>query len=108
MEPSPESFANALRLALGLETSSSTFQAFEAWAQRHVVLIDTYELLAPLDGWLREIFLSQLPEDTLVVLASRNAPTPEWRKDPGWQVWLRALPLRNLTPEESRGYLAWR
>ena len=108
MEPSPESFANALRLALGLETSSSIFQTLEARAQRHVVLIDTYELLAPLDGWLREVFLPQLSEDTLVVLASRNAPTPEWRKDPGWQVLLRALPLHNLTPEESRGYLARR
>ena len=71
-----------------------------------MILIDTYELLAPLDNWLREVFLPQLPENVLVVLAGRNPPSPGWRADPGWQTLVRVLPLRNLSSDESRAYLA--
>jgi hypothetical protein len=72
----------------------------------HVILIDTYELLAPLDGWLRESFLPQLPSNVLVVLAGRNRPDLAWRSDPGWQSVMRLLPLRNLDRSDSRAYLA--
>ena len=53
-------------------------------------------------------FLPQLPERVLVVLASRNPPAPAWRADPGWQPFLRSLPLRNLSPDEGRDYLMQR
>ena len=43
-----------------------------------------------------------------MVLAGRNPPSPGWRSDPGWQTLLRVLPLRNLSPEESRQYLTQR
>jgi hypothetical protein len=49
----------------------------EALAQRSgrtVLLIDTYELLAPLDDWLRDVFLPELPEQVFTVLASRHDP----------------------------------
>ena len=42
--------------------------ALAAPSRPHVILIDTCETLAPLDGWLRDTFLPQLPENTLVVL----------------------------------------
>ncbi|MBI4493773.1 MAG: AAA family ATPase [Chloroflexi bacterium] len=104
VEPSPESFVDALRLAMGLGPRESPLQALAA-PQRRVVLVDTYETFAPLDGWLREVFLPQLPEHVLVALASRNPPSPAWRADPGWQHLIRAMPLRNLSPEESRTFL---
>ncbi len=73
--------------------------------QRCVILIDTYEMLAPLDGWLREHWLPQLPDNVMLVLAGRNPPSAEWRVHPEWNGLLRNLPLRNLEPHDGRDYL---
>lgn len=73
-----------------------------------VLLLDTYELLEPVDEWLRETFLPSLPADALVVLAGRNPPASGWVADPGWRSLLEVLPLRNLTPAESREFLTAR
>ena len=108
VEPSPESFLHALRLALSLTPADAPQDYLAAEARRHVLFVDTYETLAPLDGWLRDVFLLQLPDDVLVVLAGRNPPPPAWRTDPAWQTVMRTLPLRNLRPEEGRVYLAKR
>ena len=110
IEPSPAEFLSALRAAMKLpETpAASPVDAMKAHAGRQVILIDTYESLEPLDGWLRETFLPQLPENTLVVLAGRDPPLAGWRADAGWQMLVRAVPLRNLNPEESRAYLTLR
>ena len=56
MEPSPPGFLLALRLALGLEDRGSPADALIQQANS-VILIDTYETIALLDGWLRETFL---------------------------------------------------
>src|SRR5688572_2227653 len=56
-----------------------------------VVLIDTYEALHALDGWLRESFLPRLPARTLVVLAGRNVPALAWRTDVAWAPLARIL-----------------
>ena len=108
VEPAPEAFTSALRAALGLDPTASVPDSLAARPGRALVLIDTYEALAPLDEWLRNTFLPQLSENTLVVLAGRNPPLPGWQADPGWQTLIRTLPLRNLSPEESRTYLAKR
>ncbi len=108
VEPSPDSFLNALRLAMGLTPPASPLEAMEARAGRHVVVIDTYETLAPLDAWLRDVFLPQLPEQALVILSGRNGPSPAWLADAGWQHLIRRLPLDNLSSEDGRIYLARR
>jgi len=41
-------------------------------SDRTVLLIDTYELMGSLDGWLREELIPGLPSDSLVVLAGRQ------------------------------------
>jgi hypothetical protein len=107
IEPTSESFLNALRFVMNLAPNESPIQVLAAEAI-HILLIDTYETLAPLDEWLREVFLPQLPANTLVVLAGRHSPSAAWRADPGWQTLLHILPLRNLNPEESRIYLTKR
>jgi len=105
LEPAPESFLSALRFVLGLPPLESPLKVLTRQAGRHVILIDTYETLAPLDDWLRQSFLPELPGNTLTVLAGRHSPTSPWRSDPGWQALIHLLPLRNLSPEESRLYL---
>jgi hypothetical protein len=73
-----------------------------------VLLVDTCELLAPLDSWLREVFLSGLPDDVFTVWASRQRLPPAWyaEQPPGRSI--RALELGNLTAANGRGYLAGR
>lgn len=106
LEPAPESFLSALGFAMGLSALGSPLQTLASQTSRQVILIDTYERLIPLDEWLREVFLPQLPENSLIVLAGRDSPTAAWRADPGWQTLVHLLPLPNLSPEESRLYLS--
>ncbi len=105
LDASPNSFTLALQHALGSETERPPLDALAAQEKRSVIFIDTYEKLSPLDGWLREVFLPQLPENVLLVTAGREALASAWRTDPGLSAFIRAMPLRNLNPEESRAYL---
>ena len=77
----------------------------ERWPAGGVLLVDTYELLAPLDDWLRDTLLPQLPARSLVVIAGRNEPATAWRTDVDWAALTRIHPLGNLDPDESRTYL---
>ena len=70
---------------------------------RAVLLVDTYEALRPLDGWVRRTFVPGLPGGVLVVLAGRDRPAPEWRL--GWGGAARELPLRNLDAADARALL---
>src|SRR3712207_4371863 len=79
LEPSPDAFVGALSSTLGLASRERPFEALAGLPERRVVLIDTYETLAPLGTWMSETFLPQLPENLLIVLASRNPPEPGWR-----------------------------
>lgn len=108
VEPTPESFISTFRILMGLHASDSPLQVLATQPRRRVVLLDTYETLIPLDEWLREVFLPQLPENTLIVIAGRYAPSSAWRADPGWQALIHPLPLRNLSPQESQTYLTKR
>ncbi|MBW7886328.1 MAG: ATP-binding protein, partial [Caldilineaceae bacterium] len=76
-------------------------------AANGVLLIDTYERLAGLDGWLRGVFLPQLPAASLIVIAGRQVPTT-WREDAAWADLTRIIALGNLPVEESHAYLAAR
>jgi hypothetical protein len=104
LDPSPPGFLLGLRQALGLEEGGSPDEVLGQWPRR-VLLVDTYEALAPLDAWLRETFLPPLPAETRVVIAGRNPPTAAWRTDPGWSELARIVSLRNLPPDDSRTYL---
>ncbi|MEV6490763.1 ATP-binding protein [Actinoplanes sp. NPDC051633] len=72
---------------------------------RVVILLDTYERLAPLDDWVRTRLLPRLPATVLIVVAGRAPPASAWRADPAWRELLRVVSLRNLSPEDSRRYL---
>jgi hypothetical protein len=104
LEPSPLGFLAALGLALGAPGHDDPLAALPS-DRPVVLLLDTYEVAAPLDDWLRQRFLPALPGDTLVVLGGRNPPSPAWRVDAGWRDLLRVISLRNLRPEDSRAYL---
>ena len=71
-----------------------------------VLLVDGYEQLGPIDGWLRQAFLPSLPADALVVLAGRDAPAPPWRTDPGWRSVVAVHRLDHFDAAESDELLA--
>ena len=73
---------------------------------RHVLLLDTFEAVLDLDGWLREVFLPEMPEDLLVVVAGRHRPAVQWRTDPGWRALAVEMPLSGLSTAEGRALLA--
>jgi hypothetical protein len=98
LEPAPEAFLAALGRALG-RTRAGLWAALRR--RRHVLLVDHWENVQSLDAWLRADFVPGLPERTLLVTAGRNPPSVAWRADPG----ARTLPLRNLSPDESRRLL---
>jgi hypothetical protein len=105
---SPDAFVRTLSTSLGLNNGDSLPDLLDAAPQRTVILIDTYEVLTPLDSWLRMTFLPQLPDTVLIVLAGRNAPDAAWQGDAGWQDLVRVISLRNLSQEESRAFLSKR
>lgn len=77
-------------------------------AQRTVVLLDTYELLADLDVGLREEIAPRLPADALLIIAGQHPPSTGWRTDPGWTDLLRVVNLHNLSRPECAAYLTSR
>jgi hypothetical protein len=48
-----------------------------------VLLIDGYEQLAAVDGWLRRDLIPALPASNVVMLAGRDPPALARRTDPG-------------------------
>ncbi len=108
VDPSPDSFLRAVGAALSQPPDSKPLDYLAAHDGRLLLLFDTYELLTPIDNWVREQFLPGLRDDIFVVLAGRQPPALPWRTDTGWQAMMRILPLRNLGPAESRAYLELR
>jgi AAA ATPase domain len=104
LAPSPAAMLEALRQELEVPDGQGAILGPSATA-RVVLLLDTYEQLAPLDDWVRTGLLPRLPATALTVVAGRAPPGPAWRADPAWRELLRVVSLRNLSPQESRQYL---
>lgn len=108
LRPTAESFLAALRGAMSLGANDSPIRALSNLNGHPTLLLDTYENICAVDEWLRDQFLPELGDNVLVVIAARDAPSPAWLADPGWQTLIRSHPLRNLSPDESRAFLSRR
>lgn len=73
-----------------------------------VLMIDTFEALAPIEPWIRDELLPALAANVLVVLAGRAPPSSAWRTDAGWHRVLERVALDELSATESEAYLAVR
>ena len=73
--------------------------------ERPLVLIDSYERMAALGGFLRRAVLPELPDATIVVIAGRRQPEPGWSEG-GWESLTVELELEPLTGAESVALLA--
>ena len=67
---------------------------------RCLVLLDSYERLAPLGPFLRRELIPGLPERCRVLIAQRGAPDPEWLRD-GWDRVTMAVELDPVSGAEA-------
>jgi DNA-binding winged helix-turn-helix (wHTH) protein len=104
IEASPTGFLAALSQAIGAERIDLP-AVIERWPARAVLFVDTFELLARLDDWLRLTLLPLLPSRSLVVIAGRGEPAAAWRTDGAWAALTRITRLGNLGADEGRLYL---
>ncbi|MEO3858210.1 ATP-binding protein [Acrocarpospora sp. B8E8] len=70
-----------------------------------VLLVDNFDRIQGLEGWLRERFLPRVPMGALVVIAGRNPPDMRWQADPGWAGALAVLPLRDLRAGDAQALM---
>lgn len=79
-------------------------------AQRKLLLcIDNYDYIHKIEGWLKEVFLPGLSANgLLVVLASRQDLSFNWKNDPAWQNRIRRIRLDPLTQKEAQHYFSLR
>lgn len=103
LAPAPDALRDALDEVVDWSEPAGAGTPAEG---RIVILLDTYERIAGLDQWVRTDLVPRLPATALTVIAGRAAPSAAWRADPAWRDALRVVSLRNLSPAESRSYLA--
>ena len=114
LSDAPESLLFPLASALaaaGLPHAEREEQYFAALhhasAERRIVIaFDTYEDIGGLDRWLRDVFLPQLPEGVIVVIAGRFSLQDCWRDHDAWRELIRPIPLAPFDLEQTREYLA--
>ena len=100
--PTPQGVLDGVGAALGLGDRAITAEALAAaWSARgrSVLLLDTFEALAPVQGWLRDRWLPGLPAGVSIVLAGRHAPDSRWCAHPLWGGAMRIVPLGMLGAE---------
>ncbi|WP_221889790.1 ATP-binding protein [Streptomyces sp. WAC06614] len=70
-----------------------------------VLFVDSFEHCQWLESWLWHHFLPRAADDTLVVLAGRRAPQPQWTADPAWTGLLHVTELEPFSPEQAHSLL---
>ena len=53
-------------------------------AERPLLVLDTYERMTAIDGYLRQLLLPRMPERTVALIAGRTRPDPAWSHG-GWE-----------------------
>ncbi|MEJ8279676.1 LuxR family transcriptional regulator [Pseudonocardia spirodelae] len=111
VEPTPRGFRRALAAALGLPaaddpgTQAVVGALRERGAARILLVVDTYEVLGLLDGWLRTRFLPALPASVLTVVAGRDRPAAAWHTAAGWAGLVAGFPLGPLPEADALALL---
>ena len=78
--------------------------AAAAASSRPLVLIDTYERMNGLGGYLRRSLLPALPDNAVVVIAGRNPPEEAWFQG-GWETVAGEFELGKLPTWEALALL---
>ena len=108
MEPTVPGALAALGTAMGGPPPQSATAAAEwiAAAGVDVLVIDSFERLNLLDGWIRNELTRALPAGVTTLLVGRRGPNAAWRTAPGWRTLLGELVVGPLTAEDVDRLLA--
>src|SRR4051794_28113016 len=93
LEPTVTGALAALGTALGVPAPASAAAAADEIADAgvDVLVIDSFERLNLLDGWIRNELTSALLATVTMVLVGRRGPNAAWRAAPGWRALLAEL-----------------
>ncbi len=100
--PTPLGVIEGVGAALGLAERPKTAERLsEQWSVRGraALMIDTFEALDAVEGWIRDTWLPSLPAQVSVVLAGRRAPDSRWNAHPLWAAMMQPVPVGMLEPE---------
>lgn len=70
-------------------------------AERPLIVVDTFELVSSLEGYLRDVAMPGLPDHALVLIASRLKPSRSWFEG-GWHTVVTAVQLEPLPDDDLR------
>jgi DNA-binding CsgD family transcriptional regulator len=107
-EPTAPGALTALGAAVGGRVPLSATSAGEQLATAGVdlLVIDHFERLNLLDGWVRNELIGALPGTVTTLLVGRRGPNVAWRTAPGWRTLLGELEVGPLTSEDVDRLLA--
>ncbi|MFO0750380.1 MAG: AAA family ATPase [Myxococcota bacterium] len=105
---SETALAGAVTTALAEAEASSEVALGQLLVAAVVLLIDRFELLAPLETWFRERFLPTLDAGLRVVVASRSPLASGWSASAAWSSLIEPIALGGLPPAAAAEYLARR
>jgi DNA-binding winged helix-turn-helix (wHTH) protein len=108
LPPTPDGIMDSLVRFLGLREPARTVEdVASGWFAPgcSILVIDSFEYLEPIGGWVRDTLLPALPSQTIVVLAGRHAPDTQWTAHPIWGDAMRCIALASLSRAESKSLL---
>ncbi|WP_256759491.1 LuxR C-terminal-related transcriptional regulator [Cohnella sp. WQ 127256] len=73
--------------------------------QKLVLAIDTFEDMSDMELWLREVFLTQLYPEILILIAGRFPLQGMWLSSPAWRHWIHRMPIGDLDYLSVKQYL---
>ena len=108
MEPTVPGALTALAAALGVPALPSAAGAAEHLGEAgvQVLVVDSFERVNLLDGWLRNELISHLPATVTTLLVGRRGPNIAWRSAPGWRSLLGELVVGPMEPGDVEQLLA--
>jgi DNA-binding CsgD family transcriptional regulator len=102
IEPTAPGALAAVGSALDVPAPPSTVAAARAISDAavDVLVVDSFERLNLLDGWMRNELICELPASVMVVLVGRRGPNVAWRTAPGWRNLLAELVVGPMTAND--------
>src|SRR3954447_8583616 len=108
LEPTVPGALTALGAALGVPAPSSARSAAHEIGDAgiDVLVIDSFERLNLLDGWIRNELAGALPASVTLLLVGRRGPNVAWRTAPGWRTLMAELVVGPMTDPDVDQLLA--
>lgn len=103
VSPEPNAILAALGNAPGLSNPAGTLEELVTSfsRDRSVLVVDSFESLEPISGWVRDTLLPALPSQVAVILAGRLAPDTRWTAHQLWCDAMRSIGLDSLSRVDS-------